>query len=50
MFKKQKKNYITVKRGFYFFLLKEVRNATKAHIALIRDSPYVPRALQMHLG
>jgi hypothetical protein len=28
---------------------KEVRNAAKAHIALIRDSPYVPRTLQMQL-
>ncbi len=29
--------------------LKEVRNATAAHIALMRGSPYVPRTLQMQL-
>jgi hypothetical protein len=27
--------------------LKEVRNATEAHIALMRGSPCVPRTLQM---
>ncbi len=32
-----------------FFLNKEVRNATEAHIALMRGSPYVPRTLQMQL-
>jgi hypothetical protein len=32
-----------------FFKKKEARNAAKAHIALIRDSPYVPRTLQMQL-
>jgi hypothetical protein len=34
---------------FLFFFLKEVRNATEAHIALMRGSPYVPRTLQMQL-
>jgi hypothetical protein len=29
------------------FFLKEVRNATEAHIALMRGSPYVPKTLQM---
>jgi hypothetical protein len=33
---------------FYFFK-KEVRNATEAHTALMRGSPYVPRTLQMQL-
>jgi hypothetical protein len=33
-----------------FFFLKEVRNATEAHTALTRDSPYVPRTLQMQLN
>jgi hypothetical protein len=32
---------------YLFFVKKEVRNAAKAHRALIRDSPYVPRTLQM---
>jgi hypothetical protein len=31
------------------FFLKEVRNATEAHIALMRGSPYVPKTLQMQL-
>ncbi len=33
----------------FFFFLKEVRNATEAHTALMRGSPYVPRTLQMQL-
>jgi hypothetical protein len=32
-----------------FFFKKEVRNATEAHTALMRGSPYVPRTLQMQL-
>ncbi len=45
---KKKKNLIC---DFFilFFFSKEVRNATEAHTALIRDSPYVPRTLQMQL-
>ncbi len=41
----------TPERNFklVFFLKKEVRNATEAHIALMRGSPYVPRTLQMQL-
>ncbi len=34
---------------YLFFFLKEVRNATEAHIALMRGSPCVPRTLQMQL-
>ncbi len=34
---------------FLFFFLMEVRNATEAHIALMRGSPCVPRTLQMQL-
>ncbi len=32
---------------YFFFFLKEVRNATEAHTALMRDSPCVPRTPQM---
>ncbi len=35
--------------NFFFFFFKEVRNATEAHTALMRGSPYVPRTLQMQL-
>jgi hypothetical protein len=35
-------------RNKAFFFLKEVRNAARA--LLIRDSPYVPRTLQMQLN
>jgi hypothetical protein len=38
---------ITVKIIFFF---KKVRNAAKARIPLIRDSPYVPRTRQMQLN
>ncbi len=45
---------VCVKTGFcvfsyLLFFLKEVRNATEAHTALMRGSPYVPRTLQIQL-
>ncbi len=38
---------VTLDENKFFFIKKEVRNATEAQIALMRGSPYVLRTLQM---
>jgi hypothetical protein len=45
----QKKVCTEIEDNGPLIFLKEVRNVTEAHIALIRGSPYVPRTLQMQL-